>query len=96
MRVPTPWRLGEVDYLLGVRDDLRQGALRFRDPDSGEFLADEEGGVPHLIDLPRLLDYADRAERDVANREELDILLKGGGSLGGARPKAHVIDREGA
>lgn len=86
---------GEVDYLLGVRDDLRQGALRFRDPDTGEFLADEEEGVPHLIDLPRLLDYADRAERDVANQEELDMLLKGGSSLGGARPKAHVIDRKG-
>jgi serine/threonine-protein kinase HipA len=86
---------GEADYLLGVRDDLRQGALRFRDPDTGEFLADEEEGVPHLIDLPRLLDYADRAERDVATQEELEMLLKGGSSLGGARPKAHVIDREG-
>lgn len=85
----------EIDYLLGVRDDLRQGALRFRDPGTGKFLADEEEGVPHLIDLPRLLDYADRAERDVANREELDVLLKGGSSLGGARPKAHVIDRKG-
>lgn len=86
---------GEVDYLLGARDDLRQGALRFRDPGTGEFLADEQEGVPHLIDLPRLLDYADRADRDVANQEELDTLLKGGSSLGGARPKAHVIDRKG-
>jgi serine/threonine-protein kinase HipA len=86
---------GEAGYLLGVRDDLRQGALRFRDPDSGQFLADEEEGVPHLIDLPRLLDYADRAERDVASEEELHMLLKGGSSLGGARPKAHVIDRKG-
>lgn len=86
---------GEADYLLGVRDDLRQGALRFRNPASGEFLADAEGGVPHLVDLPRLLDYSDRAERDVASQEELDLLLKGGSSLGGARPKAHVIDRNG-
>jgi serine/threonine-protein kinase HipA len=86
---------GEADYLLGVRDDLRQGALRFRDPATGEFLANEEEGVPHLVDLPRLLDYAGRAERDVANQEELDMLLKGGSSLGGARPKAHVIDRKG-
>lgn len=86
---------GEVDYLLGVRDDLRQGALRFRDPESGEFLAGEEDGVPHLVDLPRLLDYAGRAERGLAGEEELDLLLKGGSSLGGARPKAHVIDRAG-
>lgn len=86
---------GEVDFLLGVRDDLRQGALRFRDPRSGEFLADEKDGVPHLVDLPQLLDYAGRAERDVADQEVLDLLLKGGSSLGGARPKAHVIDRNG-
>lgn len=30
----------EIDYLLGVRDDLRQGALRFRDPDTASYLAD--------------------------------------------------------
>lgn len=86
---------GEIDYLLGVRDDLRQGALRFRDPESGEFLAGEQDGVPRLVDLPRLLNFADRAERDVAGQEELEILLKGGSSLGGARPKAHVIDQRG-
>ena len=85
---------GEADYLLGVRDDLRQGALRFRDPDSGEFMADDNGSVPLLVDLPRLLDYADRAERDVASDEELDLLLKGGSSLGGARPKAHVMNQK--
>jgi serine/threonine-protein kinase HipA len=86
---------GEADYLLGVRDDLRQGALRFRDPGGEQFLADEEGGVPLLVDLPRLLDYAGRAERDVASDDELDLLLKGGSSLGGARPKAHVVDGRG-
>ena len=86
---------GEIDYLLGVRDDLRQGALRFRDPESARFLAPETTGVPQLVDLPQLLDFADRAERDVAGVEELEILLRGGSSLGGARPKAHVIDRNG-
>jgi serine/threonine-protein kinase HipA len=85
----------EVDYLLGVRDDLRQGALRFRDPESGTFLAGEQGGVPQLVDLPTLLDFADRAERDVASEEELETLLKGGSSLGGARPKVHVIGQGG-
>jgi serine/threonine-protein kinase HipA len=92
---PGEQSFGEVDYLLGVRDDLRQGAVRFRDPETGEFLADEQEGVPHLVDLPVLLAYTDRAERDVANQDELDMLLKGGSSLGGARPKAHVIDRKG-
>jgi serine/threonine-protein kinase HipA len=86
---------GEADYVLGVRDVLRQGALRFRDPETREFMAGDGDGVPQLIDLPDLLNLADRAERDVADEEELAILLRGGSSLGGARPKAHVLDRDG-
>jgi len=71
---------GEIDYLLGVRDDLRQGALRFRAGD--RYLADEETGVPQLIDLPRLLNAAEHLERDDASERELDELLRGGSSLG--------------
>ncbi len=86
---------GEIDYLLGVRDDLRQGALRFRDPELAKFVADDATGVPHLVDLPELLNLAERAERDLADEDELEILIKGGSSLGGARPKGHVLDRSG-
>lgn len=86
---------GETDYLLGVRDDLRQGALRFRDPGSGEFLAVPEEGVPALVDLPRLLSAAERVERDEESDEELEALLRGGSSLGGARPKAHLLAERG-
>jgi len=86
---------GEIDYLLGVRDDLRQGALRFRDPESATYLADEHEGVPDLIQLPILLGAAERIELDEASEEELLRLLRGGSSLGGARPKAHVIDGQG-
>jgi serine/threonine-protein kinase HipA len=86
---------GEVDYLLGVRDDLRQGALRFRDPGSGAFLADEDVGAPSLLELPGLLSAAERLDRDEASEEELAMLLRGGSSLGGARPKAHVLDSSG-
>jgi serine/threonine-protein kinase HipA len=86
---------GEIDYLLGVRDDMRQGALRFRDPEAGTLLADESGGVPLLIDLPELLVAADLLDRDEAGEEELRTLLRGGSSLGGARPKAHVVQRDG-
>jgi serine/threonine-protein kinase HipA len=85
---------GEIHYLLGVRDDLRQGALRFRDPQSETYLADERRGVPHLLDLPALLGAAERLERDEANAAELRALLRGGSSLGGARPKAHVLDAD--
>ena len=87
--------LGEVDFLLGVRDDLRQGALRFRDPASGTYLADEHQGVPDLIELGTLLDDAELVERDAASDEQLRRLLRGGSSLGGARPKAHVLDSRG-
>jgi len=83
---------GEIDYLLGVRDDLRQGALRFRDPSTGAWLADEHSGVPRLLDLPALLGAAAGLERDDASEAELQLLLRGGSSLGGARPKAHVLD----
>jgi len=91
----TERSFGEADYLLGVRDDLRQGALRFRDPDTVVYLADEREGVPGLLGLPALLDAAESMERDEASEEELRRLLRGGSSLGGARPKAHVVDAEG-
>ncbi|MEO8887954.1 MAG: type II toxin-antitoxin system HipA family toxin [Jatrophihabitantaceae bacterium] len=80
---------GEFDLLLGVRDDLRQGALRFRDPDTGEFVATHTG-VPLLTDLPTLLSAADRVAGDAEDAEALLLLLRAGSSLGGARPKAHV------
>jgi serine/threonine-protein kinase HipA len=86
---------GEADYLLGVRDDLRQGALRFRDPDTAQFPAPPDTGVPSLLDLPVLLGAAERLERDDESEEELAALLHGGSSLGGARPKAHVLDDNG-
>lgn len=82
---------GEIGYLLGVRDDMRQGALRFRDPDTGTYVADEVTGVPPLVEMPRLMNAADRLERDEAGETELATLLRGGSSLGGARPKAHVL-----
>ena len=91
----APRSFGEIDYLLGVRDDLRQGALRFRDPATGTYLAEESHGIPHLLDLPKLLNAADRLERGEANEPELQMLLRGGSSLGGARPKAHVVDQSG-
>lgn len=92
-------QLGETDYLLGVRDDLRQGALRFRQDGSG-FLADDVSGVPALTDLPQLLDLAARAENpegfsDTAELGDLQRLVRIGSSLGGARPKAHVLDTGG-
>ena len=87
-------KVREIDFLLGVRDDQRQGALRFQH-DGGPFLADGERGVPPLVDLPRLLNAAAKFERDTASASDLRLLLRAGGSLGGARPKAYVLDKQG-
>lgn len=91
----TARSIGEMDYLLGVRDDVRQGALRFRDPLTGQYLSDTSSGIPHLIELGKLLSASVRLENDAANDADLRLLLHAGSSLGGARPKAHVIDVSG-
>lgn len=91
----TPSTLGEIDFLLRVRDDVRQGALRFADPGTRHYRSDGASGVPHLIDLGRLLEASDRLEREVADDDDLRALLHAGSSLGGARPKAHVVDAHG-
>lgn len=91
----TARTLGEIEFLLGVRDDLRQGALRFRDPATGAFLASGDSGVPHLTDLAKLLQAAKHLEADEETEDELRDLIRGGSSLGGARPKAHAIDNTG-
>jgi serine/threonine-protein kinase HipA len=91
----TERSLREIDYLLGVRDDLRQGALRFHDPATDSYEANEQVGVPNLVELPRLLAAAERLEREEATDADLVALQRGGSSLGGARPKAHVLDGSG-
>lgn len=86
----TPRKPGELDYLLGVRDDLRQGALRYR-RDDGDYQAPASSGIPVLTELGALLALADRVLRDEADLSDLRRLVGAGSSLGGARPKAHVL-----
>ena len=87
----APRSFGEMDYLLGVRDDLRQGA--FASASRPRRLRRRRGRRdPVPLELPRLLSAADHLERDQASDDELRTLLRGGSSLGGARPKAHVLD----
>lgn len=92
----APRTLRDIDFLLGVTDTLRQGALRFAAHEGGEYLATETGvGVPPLVDLPRLLAATDRFLADAESAEDLRLLLAPGSSLGGARPKASVRDVDG-
>ncbi len=92
----TPRTLMEIDYLLMVDDEARQGALRFARQEGGPFLAEHEAArIPPLIDLPRLLSAAEHVVGDTDSDEDLRLLLAPGSSLGGARPKASVRDRDG-
>jgi serine/threonine-protein kinase HipA len=92
----TPRTLREIDYLLMVDDEARMGALRFAENQGGPFLADYgTTRIPPLIELPRLLSAADHATGDTDTEEDLRLLLAPGSSLGGARPKASVRDRDG-
>lgn len=91
-----PRTLTELDYLLNVSDRSRQGALRFSAEPGGPFLAHSDADpVPPLIELPRLLAASDCIEHEKYNDELLALLLAPGSSLGGARPKASVVDIDG-
>jgi len=87
--------LTESDYLLGVLDETRLGALRFRWAGDDVFLAPARDGVPALIELGRLLHVTERILRDEETEEDLQLIFAPGSSLGGARPKASVIDQHG-
>lgn len=88
----TERTLFEADMLVGTSDVTRQGAVRIWTP-AGSPLAPQETGVPRLVRLPSLLDASDRAARDL----DADVrdLVAAGSSLGGARPKASVLDEDG-
>jgi serine/threonine-protein kinase HipA len=89
--------LDDADYLLGVSDATRQGALRFRVDAASPFL-DPRDSVPRLVQLPKLLHDAD-VVGDGSESDSLPavkaLLDAGTGSLGGARPKASVLGDEG-
>lgn len=96
-----PRTLHAWDYLLGVQDATRQGALRFRDPGSGRFLADEALAAPPVTSLSELESVAreltGRRIDDLGRlRRWLAVLVAPGASLGGARPKANFTERDGS
>jgi serine/threonine-protein kinase HipA len=90
----APRTLLEVDYLIGVGDIARQGALRFAEAEGGPFLA-AGARMPQLVQLPALLGAALHVSADGGSDDDLRLLLAPGSSLGGARPKASVVDRDG-
>ncbi len=92
----APRAVLEIDYLLGVNDETRLGALRFATREGGPFVdAGETSLVPPLVELPRLLTASAHVESEEDTMEDIRLLLAPGSSLGGARPKASVRDRDG-
>jgi serine/threonine-protein kinase HipA len=88
--------LQELDFLLGVADVARLGALRFAWEGSVRFEAPAPDGVPSIVHVRRLLDASDRLTKMTESDEDLRLLLAPGSSLGGARPKAVLLDADGA
>ncbi|MEX2048788.1 MAG: type II toxin-antitoxin system HipA family toxin [Gemmatimonadota bacterium] len=91
----APRSLLEIDYLLGLSDFTRQGALRFKREEDGPFLAEGGEHVPPFLELGRLLAAAERVTTESETEEDLRLLLAPGSSLLGSRPKASVRSKSG-
>ncbi|MGA0571267.1 type II toxin-antitoxin system HipA family toxin [Variovorax sp. VNK109] len=94
-REQRPMRaLQEVDFLLGVHDFTRMGALRFKEPGAGHYLDNSANAAPPVTDLRELAAISRRIEEPGVERlpeyeRWLAMLIAPGTSLGGARPKAN-------
>lgn len=91
--------LFEWDYLLGVQDETRMGAIRLSK--EGEFLDNNQLGAPPITTLPELQHVARLLENDEADdmpalKAWLTVLVAPGSSLGGARPKANFRNADGS
>jgi len=96
----NPRTLRESDYLLGVFDGHRMGALRFKEDPEGPFLNDNSKlASPPWTSIGELEQISLKLEDDEAIDNPdyikwLMMLVNPGSSLGGARPKAGVLDNE--
>lgn len=90
-----PSKFYDSDYLLGVYDETRMGGIRFKTNQEGPFLSDDkETAAPPWATLRTLEEASRYFENDETGLTEkwLNQLIKPGSSLGGARPKATVVD----
>lgn len=97
-RNEKPPILYEIDFLLGVYDESRMGALRFKIDPNGDFLDhNKQTSTPPWSSIRELQHAAHMFENDIENSEVnkwLNVLMAPGSSLGGARPKANVLDND--
>jgi serine/threonine-protein kinase HipA len=91
--------LYDTDYLLGVHDESRMGALRFKLEPNGDFLDNSKDfPTPPWANIRELQYAANIVESDDSLdvvKKWLAVLIAPGSSLGGARPKANIIDEKG-
>ena len=93
--------LTNYDYLIGIEDFTRMGGIRYKEEDSDGFInASEKYLVPPIESLRALCDACHEIElaeerNELPERRWLDQLIDPGTSLGGARPKANVVDTDG-
>jgi serine/threonine-protein kinase HipA len=90
-------KLTSYDYLLGINDSTRMGALRFKTDDDNYLNADKDLSVPPVTDIRDLLLASEEIERSeernmLPEAKWLQQLINPGSSLGGARPKANVTN----
>ena len=88
------------DYLVGVNDESRMGALRLVDRASGRYVDDRALGAPPIAELRQLESIAAHVERGDADLSDemvrwIKQIVAPGASLGGARPKASFRDPSG-
>ena len=94
-------RLTSFDYLMGIDDASRMGGFRFAETPGGKFINCEASlRVPPLANVRELMHAAHEIEASeekhlLPSKKWLAQLLHPGTSLGGARPKASVIDEDG-
>ncbi len=91
-------RLSSFDYLVGIEDYSRMGGLRFKESLDGKYINASEGlRIPPLTDIRELIAASSEIEKSeeenqLPERRWIEQLVQPGSSLGGARPKASVID----
>src|SRR5690606_28900407 len=96
-----PNKLFETDYLLGVYDRHRMGGLRFKNDPEGAYLSSNDRlASPPWTSNPELEQISLKLEEEGAIDQPvyvkwLNMLVAPGSSLGGARPKASVVDPDG-
>ena len=94
-------RLSSFDYLIGIDDFSRMGGFRFKETRNGEFInCDKTLRIPPLTDIRALVSASMEIEKSeeqnqLPEKKWLLQLVHPGTSLGGARPKAGVIDNDG-